>query len=91
MDDFTKKSVEKFDKATVKQAEKLIDQNPEFKKIRSIKDGVAYSGISTGHNDPQYKENYDKIKWNKSTDKKSFKVRVNGKVINDPDESNEKT
>ena len=88
MDEFTKKSVEKFDKSTVRQAEKLIDQSPELKKIRSIKDGVAYSGISSGAVDQQYKDNYDKIEWNTKKDKKpsSYKVRVNGVVQNDEEE-----
>ena len=35
MDEFTKKSVEGFDKRVVKQAERIIDKSPEFKKIRS--------------------------------------------------------
>jgi len=86
MDEFTKKSVEGFDKRIVKQAERIIDKNPEFKKIRSIKDGEKYSEINSGVNDQQYKDNYDKIKWTKSNEKKSFKVRVNGKVINDEEE-----
>ena len=66
MDDFTKKSVSKFDKATVKKAEKLIDQSPELKKIRSIKDGVPYSGITTGHNDQAYKDGWERIFGNKN-------------------------
>jgi len=86
MDDFTKKSVEKFDKGTVRAAEKLIDSSPELKKIRSIKDGLKPSEITTGVNDQQYKDNYDKIKWGKNKSKPSFKVRVNGKVINDEEE-----
>ncbi len=86
MDDFTKKSVEKFDKSTVRAAEKLIDSSPELKKIRSIKDGLKPSEITTGVNDQQYKDNYDKIKWGKKKSKPSFKVRVNGKVINDEEE-----
>ena len=86
MDEFTKKSVEGFDKRVVKQAERIIDKSPEFKKIRSIKDGEKYSEINSGVNDPVYKENYDKIKWTKNKDKKSFIVRVNGKVVSRPDE-----
>ena len=85
MDEFTKKSVEGFDKRIVKQAERIIDKNPEFKKIRSIKDGEKYSEINSGVNDQQYKDNYDKIEWGKNKKKPSFKVRVNGKLIN-PDE-----
>ena len=86
MDDFKKKSMDKFSKATVKQAEKLVDKSPELKRIRSIKDGMSYSEINSGVNDQQYKENYDKIEWGKNKKKPTFKVRVNGKVINDNEE-----
>jgi len=85
MDEFTRKSTQHMDQKLVKQAIKAIDKSPELKKIRSIKDGMSYSEINTGVNDQQYKDNYDNIKWTKSNEKKSFKVRVNGKVIN-PDE-----
>lgn len=85
-DEFTKRSTAHMDPAVVKKAIKLIDKNPELKKIRSIKDGQKYSEINSGVNDQQYKDNYDKIKWTKSNEKKSFKVRVNGKVINDEEE-----
>jgi len=85
MDDFTRKSVEKFDKGTVRAAEKLIDSSPELKKIRSIKDGLKPSEITTGVNDAQYKAGYDNIKWSKDKPKANFKIRVNGKLIN-PDE-----
>ena len=86
MDEFTKKSVEKFDKATVKQAEKIIDKNPYLKKVRSVKDGEKYSEINSGVNDQAYKDGYDNIKWSKNKKKPSFKVKVNGKVVSDPDE-----
>jgi hypothetical protein len=72
------------DQKLVKQAIKAIDKSPELKKIRSIKDGMAYSEINTGVNDQQYKDNYDNIKWNKDKPKPKFKVRVNGKVVSDP-------
>ena len=85
MDEFTKKAVEGYDKSVVRQAERIIDKSPQMKKIRSIKDGEKYSEINTGVNDQQYKDNYDKITWNKDKPKPKFKVRVNGKVIN-PDE-----
>jgi hypothetical protein len=84
MDDFTKKSTERFDKNIVRQAEKFIDKSPELKKVRSIKDGMSYSEINSGVNDQQYKDNYDKIKWTK--DKKTkpkFRVKVNGKYIDE--------
>jgi len=84
MDDFTKKSVETFDKSTVKQAERLIDKSPELKRIRSIKDGLKPSEITTGVNDQQYKDNYDKIKWSKKLNKNpSYRVKVNGKYLDE--------
>ena len=86
MDDFTKKSMEKFDKSTVRAAEKLVDSSSELKKIRSIKDGLTPREITTGANDQQYKDNYDKIEWSKNKSKPSFKVRVNGVVQNDEEE-----
>jgi len=86
MDEFTRKSTQHMDQKLVKQAIKAIDKSPELKKIRSIKDGMSYSEINTGVNDQQYKDNYDKIEWGKNKKKPSFKVRVNGKVINDEEE-----
>ena len=68
--------------------EKLIAKNPVLRGARDRAEGFKpSSGITTGANDEQYKEGYDKIKWNtgKKT-KPSFKIRVNGKVINDEEE-----
>jgi len=86
MDEFTRKSTQHMDQKLVKQAIKAIDKSPELKKIRSIKDGMSYSEINTGVNDQQYKDNYDKIEWGKNKSKPTFKIRVNGKVINDEEE-----
>jgi hypothetical protein len=86
MDEFTRKSTQHMDQKLVKQAIKAIDKSPELKKIRSIKDGMSYSEINSGVNDQQYKDNYDKITWNKDKPKPKFKVRVNGKVVNDEEE-----
>jgi len=88
MDDFTRKSAEGtgIDKKIIKQAEKIIDKTPGFKAIRSIKDGMKYSEINSGVNCQEYKDNYDKIKWNTDKPKPTFKVKVNGKVVSDPDE-----
>lgn len=83
-DSFDKNITAKFDKSTVKQAERLIDKSPELKRIRSLKDGEKYSEISTGVNDQQYKDNYDKIKWSKKLNKNpSYRVKVNGKYIDE--------
>jgi len=88
MDEFTRNSSEGsgIDKKILKQAEKIIDKTPGFKEIRSIKDGMKYSEINSGVNCQQYKDNYDKITWNTDKPKPKFKVRVNGKVINDEEE-----
>ena len=85
-DDFTKKALEGFDKKTQRDAMKLVDKSPELKRIRSIKDGLKPSEITTGVNDQQYKDNYDKIKWTKKNGKSAFKVRINGVVQNDEEE-----
>ena len=85
-DEFTKKALSGFDKQTQKDAMKLVDKSPELKKIRSIKDGLKPSEITTGVNDQQYKDNYDKIKWTKKKGKSAFKVRINGVVQNDEEE-----
>lgn len=86
MDDFTKKSMGGFDKSTVKKAERLIDKSPELKRLRSIKDGLKPSEITTGVNDQQYKDNYDKIKWSKNKNKKpGFKLKINGEYVDNDD------
>ena len=86
MDDFTKKSMGGFDKSTVKKAERRIDKSPELKRLRSIKDGLKPSEITTGVNDQQYKDNYDKIKWSKNKNKKpGFKLKINGEYVDNDD------
>ena len=86
MDDFTKKSMGGFDKSTVKKAERLIDKSPELKRLRSIKDGLKPSEITTGVNDQQYKDNYDKIVWSKNKNKKpGFKLKINGEYVDNDD------
>ena len=71
-DSFDKKITEKFDKSTVRQAEKLIDSSPELKRIRSIKDGLKpSSGITVGGGgDPRYAEGWDRIFGKKDKKKK---------------------
>lgn len=85
MDSFDKKATEKFDKSTIRAAEKLIGKSKELKKIRSIKDGMAYSEINSGVNDQQYKDNYDKIDWGKSKVKPKFRTKINGVYQDDND------
>lgn len=70
-DSFDKKSVEKFDKSTVRQAEKLIDSSAELKAARSIKDGLKPfygqthggkgSAPRTNTFSDQYQDNFDRI------------------------------
>ena len=65
-----------------KKTEKTITKNPTLRRIRDISEGFKPgSTISTGVNDEQYKDNYDKIKWNKSEDKPKpkFRIKINGK------------
>ena len=86
MDDFTKKSMGGFDKSTVKKAERLIDKSPELKRLRSIKDGVSHSDITSGVPDQQYKDNYAKIVWSKNKNKKpGFKLKINGEYVDNDD------
>ena len=64
--------------------EKIIAKNPFLRGQRDKTVGFKpSSGITTGANDEQYKDGYDKIKWNTDKPKPKFKIRVNGKVIND--------
>ena len=66
--------------------ESLIAKNPMLRAARDKSEGFKpSSGITTGANDQQYKDNYDKINWNKNKAKPKFKVRING-VYQDPDE-----
>jgi len=67
--------------------EKVINQNKVLKSARDKVEGFSKTSmITTGVNDEQYKEGYDKIKWNtKDKPKPKFKVRING-VLQDNDE-----
>lgn len=90
MDEFTKKSVEKFSKDTVRQAEKLVDRSPELKKIRAMKDGLKQSDIMSGTNSQQYKDNYDQIDWGKRlVENTNYKLKVNGKYIDREEKSDD--
>ena len=67
-----------------KKNEKLISKHPTLRAARDVSEGFTpSSGVSTGVNDEKYKNGYDKIKWTKDKPKAKFKIRVNGKVIND--------
>jgi hypothetical protein len=64
--------------------EKIIAKNSFLRKQRDTVEGFKpSSGITTGANDEQYKAGYDKINWNTDKPKPKFKIRVNGKIIND--------
>jgi len=70
-----------------KKNEKIITKDPVLRKARDISEGFTPgSTITTGVNDQQYKDNYDKIEWGKNKKKPTFKVRVNGVVQNDDEE-----
>jgi hypothetical protein len=67
-----------------KKNEKLITKHPTLRAARDVTEGFTpTSGVSTGVNDQAYKDGYDKIEWGKNKTKPKFKVRINGKVIND--------
>lgn len=62
--------------------ESIIAKNPVLRAARDTAEGFKpSSGITTGANDEQYKQGYDKIQWGKKDpDKKpSFRIKVNGK------------
>ena len=70
-----------------KKNESIINKHPGLKAARDIANGFKPSStISSGINDEQYKEGYDKINWNtKDKPKPKYKVRING-VLQNPDE-----
>lgn len=70
-----------------KKNEKIINQNKTLKTARDRVEGFSKTSmISTGVNDEQYKEGYDKINWNtKVKTKPNYRVRING-VLQNPDE-----
>ena len=68
--------------------ESLIAKNSYLRKARDKAEGFKpSSGISTGANDQQYKDGYDKIDWNSNKDKPKpkFRVKING-VYQDEEE-----
>lgn len=71
-----------------KKNEKLIATNPTLRAARDRAEGFKPgSGISSADNSPEYKANYDKIKWgNKLDTNKSFRVKVNGVYVDEQDD-----
>jgi len=64
-----KKATERFDKSTVKAAEKFIDGSPQLRQARDIANGFKpSSGISSGANDQAYKDGWDRIFGKKKKD-----------------------
>ena len=65
-----KQATERFDKSTVRSAEKLIDSSPELKAARDISNGFKPgSGIkASGAGDPKYAEGWDRIFGKKKKD-----------------------
>lgn len=70
-----------------KKVEKVITKDPQLRRARDISQGFTPgSTITTGVNDEQYKDNYDKIKWNKEKkEKPKFRIKING-VYQDEEE-----
>ena len=68
-----------------KKNEKIINQNKVLKSARDKVEGFSKTSmITTGVNDEQYKEGYDKIKWNtQPKQKKSFRVKINGVYLDE--------
>lgn len=71
-----------------KKNEKLIATNPTLRAARDRAEGFKPgSGISSADSSPEYKANYDKIKWgNKLDTNKSFRVKVNGVYVDEQDD-----
>ena len=64
--------------------ESIIAKNPVLRAARDKTEGFKpSSGITTGANDEQYKAGYDKINWSKDKPKPSFRVKVNGKYLDE--------
>ena len=71
-----------------KKNESIIAKNPFLRAQRDKTqglDGSKVGAISTGVNDQQYKDNFDKIQWGKPEDKPKpkFRMKVNGKYIDE--------
>lgn len=68
-----------------KKNEKIINQSKTLKSARDKVEGFTKTSmITTGVNDDQYKEGYDKIQWNTDPkQKKSFRVKINGKYLDE--------
>ena len=69
-----------------KKNESIINKNPTLRKMRDTAEGFKPgSTISTGVNDQQYKDNFDKIQWAKPEEKEKpkFRIKVNGRYIDD--------
>ena len=67
----------------------IVNKTPYLKKIKDESNGLKYSGdFNTGVPDQQYKDNYDKIDWNKGKKedkpKPKFRIKVNGVYQDEP-------
>ena len=71
MDSLRKDHAERTNQQDVyKQAERIVDKNPELKRLRSIKDGLKpSSGIMIGGGDPKYAEGWERIFGKKDEEK----------------------
>lgn len=67
-----------------KSLEKIVHKTPFLKKMRAQSHGEKYNEIVSADNSQQYKDNYDKIQWNKDkSDKPKFRVKINGKYTDE--------
>ena len=70
-----------------RKLEKMVYQNPFLKKMRAKSHGEKYNDIVSADNSEEYKKNYEKIDWTGlRNEKKSYRVKVNGKYINEDEE-----
>ena len=70
-----------------KRLEKMVNQTPALKKLRASSNGETYRDIVSADNSAEYKKNYDKINWSGiRSEKKSYRVKVNGVYIDEDEE-----
>ena len=70
-----------------KKLEKMVYQNPFLKKMRAKSHGEKYNDIVSADNSEEYKNNQDKINWRGiRSEKKSYRVKVNGVYIDEDEE-----
>lgn len=85
------------DDAIRKQAKAIVDKSPALKHVKDISEGGSGKAYSASHGGKgsaprpgtytqEFKDNFDKIDWSKNKEKPKFRIKVNGKYINDDEE-----